>query len=211
MQGADIIEYDCNIPWRYGYLPIYDIRATNFSTAIVWYNNCFDYILQIVFQAFELFKQDRRYKEDMSFEEKLSLCTFRVFRDIHNEYPDNVEYNHLWDILNRCHVATSQLNDWANYAKHKGGIGYVGLKPDSPFEIYVGVPGESMESRTSEFESIKLDMDDSVSTLVEAHKAICVCLDEIVNFIDFSACKYAITEDGKFDIPDASSYVKIRF
>ena len=210
MQGADIIEYDCNIPWKYGYQPIYDIRATNFTTAIVWYNNCFDYVLQIVFLAFELFKKDRRYRDDMSFEEKLSLCTFKVFRDLHRDYPDDAGFNQLWEILDRCHNAISDLNEWANYAKHKGGIGYVGLKPDSPFQIYIGTPDGSMESRTSEFESIKLDMDESVSTLVDAHKALCSCLEEIVDFIDFGSCRYTITEDGKFDIPDRSSYVKIQ-
>lgn len=210
MQGADIIEYDCNIPWKYGYQPIYDIRATNFTTAIVWYNNCFDYILQIVFLAFELFKKVRRYRADMSFEEKLSMCTFKVFRDLHREYPDNEEFTQLWDILKRCHNAISELNEWANYAKHKGGIGYVGLKPDSPFQVYIGTTDGSMESRTSEFESIKLDMDESVSVLVEAHKALVSCLEEIVDFIDFESCRYTITEDGKFDIPEKSSYVKIQ-
>lgn len=209
MQSADIIEYDCNIPWKYGYQPIYEIRATNFTTAIVWYNNCFDYILQIVFLAFELFKKVRRYRADMSFEEKLSLCTFKLFRDLHREHPDNEDFTHLWNILERCHNAISILNEWANYAKHKGGIGYVGLKPDSPFQIYIGTPDGTTESRTSEFESIKLDMDKSVSTLVDVHKALGSCLEEIVAFIDFGACRYVITENGEFEIPDKSSYVKI--
>ena len=186
------------------------IFILTFTTAIVWYNNCFDYILQIVFLAFELFKKVRRYRADMSFEEKLSMCTFKVFRDLHREYPDNEEFTQLWDILKRCHNAISELNEWANYAKHKGGIGYVGLKPDSPFQVYIGTTDGSMESRTSEFESIKLDMDESVSVLVEAHKALVSCLEEIVDFIDFESCRYTITEDGKFDIPEKSSYVKIQ-
>lgn len=210
MQGADIIEYDCNVPWKYGYQPIYDIRTINFTTAIVWYNNCFDYVLQIVFLAFELFKKVRNYKDDMNFEEILRLCTFKVFRELHKDYLDNVAFTHLWDILDRCHRAITDVNDWANYAKHKGGIGYIGLNPESPVQIYIGQPDGSTESRTSEFEAIRLDMDESVSTLVAVHRALCSCLEEIVNFIDFESCKYTITEDGKFDIPDKSSYVKIQ-
>ena len=210
MQGADIIEYDCNIPWKYGYQPIYDIRATNFTTAIIWYNNCFDYILQIVYLAFGLGKKTRRYREDMTFEEELSLCTFKIFRELHSAYSDNEAFEQLWNILERIHDAISEVNIWANYAKHKGGIGYVGLHAESPFQIYVGTPGEIPESRTSEFESIKLDIDESVATMVNAHKALCEGLNEIVAFVNFQSCKYTLDENGRFVIPDVSDYVKVR-
>ena len=54
--------------------------------------------------------------------------------------------------------------------------------------------------------SYKFDYDPSN----EVHKALCSCLEEVVNFIDFGSCKYTITEDGEFDIPDKSLYVKVQ-
>ena len=87
------------------------------------------------------------------------------------------------EILDRCHNAISDLTKWAIYAKNKGGIGYVGLKPDTPFQVYIGTKAGAMESRTNEFESMKLDMNESVSTLIGAHKALCICLEEIIDFI----------------------------
>ena len=209
IQGSDILEYDCNVSWQYGYQPIYEIRTINFTTAIVWYNNCFDYILLIAFLAFELYKSVRRYKPEMAFEEIISLCTFRVFRDLHREHADNVQFTQLWNIIDDCHNLLTEINTWANYAKHKGGIGYIGLKPESPFQIHVESPDGTTESRTSDFESIKLDMEKSVPILVNAHKALLHCIDELVEFINFRACKYELDENGKMVIPETSTYVKI--
>lgn len=209
MKSANIIEYDCNVPWRYGYMPIYDMRAMNFTTAIVWYNNCFDYILQIAFLAFGLFKNVHQYKEDMTFEETLRLCTFKIFRILLKEYPDVVELGRLWNIINTCHESLSELNSWANYAKHKGGIGYIGLKPKAPFQILVESSKGVIESRTSEFEPIKLDMDLNIDTVVSAHKALCKCIEDLVDFINFEGAKYRIDENGNFEIPDRSTYVKV--
>lgn len=210
LESANIIEYDCNIPWKYGYQPIYDIRAMNFTTAIVWYNNCFDYILQIAFLAFELFEKMRRYRKEMTFEETLSLCTFKSFRDIHDSYLEDEEFNKLWNLLNTCHDSISDINTWANYAKHKGGIGYIGLKPESPFQVYTRTPDGVTESRTDEFESVKLDMDASETIVVKAHKALNICMTELVDFIDFESAKYSIDENGNFVIPEKSTYVKIQ-
>lgn len=210
MQGADIIKYDCDIPWKYGYQPIYDIRTINFTTAIIWYNNSFDYILQIAFLAFELFKKDKRFKDTMQFEELLRLCTFKTFSDIHSVYKHDASFKELWNILNDCHDAILDVNNWANYAKHKGGIGYVGLRPESPYKIYVGDNNGKVESRTSEFEPIILDIDKEVSTLINTHKELCNCLEKLVNFIGFENCAFTIDKDGNFDVPKESEYVKIQ-
>ena len=73
MRGANIIDLDCNVPWKYGYLPIFDLRTVNLTTAIIWYNNCFDHILQIAFLAFELYRDLKDFKPDMAFEDILSM------------------------------------------------------------------------------------------------------------------------------------------
>lgn len=211
MQGEDIIEYDCNLPWKYGYQLVFDIRTTNFTTAIIWYNNCFDYILQIAFLAFCLYKKMPRFRENMQFEEILKLCTFKSIRELHESNSDNQGLNELWIILKECHDSISDLNEWANYLKHKGGIGIVGLKPDSPFQIYIGKPGETPESRTSEFESIKLDLDESIIKTRDMHNSLICCLNRLVDFIGFENAKFSIDEEGRYVIPERNSYMKIDF
>ena len=54
-QSTNILDYDCRVNWKAGYNGIYALRTMNFETAIVWYNNCFDYIIQIAFLAFGLY------------------------------------------------------------------------------------------------------------------------------------------------------------
>lgn len=210
MRGANIIDLDCNIPWKYGYLSIFDLRTINLTTAIIWYNNCFDYVLQIAFLAFELYRDLKDFKQDMEFEDILRLCSFGNFIKIHKKRTNDSSFEELWAIIEECHTALSNINTWANYAKHKGGIGYIGLKPESPYQIYVGDPDGKMESRTSEFEPIQLDADLCIPELIAGHQAICNCIAALVDFIEYPKAKYRIDEKGRFDIPDKSTYVKIQ-
>ena len=210
MKSANILEYDVVLPWRYGYQPIFDIRATNFTTAVIWYNNCFDYILQIAFLAFELYKKMPKYQDTMDFEDILKLCTYKNIRYLHNNNSNNTALNELWQMLDECHTKILDVNIWANYAKHKGGIGFIGLKPNSPYKIYIAKPGEQPESRTDDFEPIKLDLDDSIKKMVDIHEALLSCISKLVNFIDFSKAKYTINDEGDFVIPSKDSYVKIQ-
>lgn len=209
LQSADILEYDCCVNWKAGYLAVYGIRAMNFSTAIIWYNNCFDYIVQIAFLAFGLYKGIKRYNESLPFEEVLKLCTYNSLKTLHDNNPDNIGLTDLWNIIEKCRAARQDLNEWANYSKHKGGLGFVGLKPDSPFQIFVGTPDGGYESRISEFEAIILDMDQSVEKVVASHEALTKCLRELMDFINFPAAQHSINSEGKFVIPDKSTYRKV--
>lgn len=209
MRGANILDYDCNIPWRYGYQPIFDLRTINLTTAIIWYNNCFDHVLQIAFLAFELYRDLKEYKQDMAFEDILRLCSYKNFARIHQKRSNDNSFSELWRIIDACHTALTNVNTWANYAKHKGGIGYIGLKPECPYQIFVGEPDGRIESRTSEFEPIRLDADQCIPELVSVHHAICNCISALVDFIDYPKANYRIDENGRFDIPDKSSYVKV--
>lgn len=210
MRGANIIDLDCNIPWKYGYLSIFDLRTINLTTAIIWYNNCFDYVLQIAFLAFELYRDLKDYKQDMAFEDILRLCSYSNFTKIQRKHINDTSFSELWTIIEECHKALSNINTWANYAKHKGGIGYIGLKPECPYQIFVGEPGGKVESRTSEFEPIRLDVDQCIPELVSGHQAICKCISALVDFIDYPKAKYTLDENGRIDIPEKSTYVKIQ-
>ena len=67
-----------------------------------------------------------------------------------------------------------------------------------------------MEARTSEFEPIQLDADQCISELVAGHQAICNCIAALVDFIEYPKANYRIDENGRFDIPEKSTYVKIQ-
>ena len=210
MRGANIIDLDCNVPWKYGYLPIFDLRTVNLTTAIIWYNNCFDHILQIAFLAFELYRDLKDFKPDMAFEDILRMCSYKNFTKIHNKRANDTNFSELWTIIEDCHKALSNINIWANYAKHKGGIGYIGLKPQCPYQIFVGSPDGKVESRTSEFEPVQLDADQCIPELVAGHQAICNCIAALVDFIEYPKANYKIDKNGRFDIPEKSTYVKIQ-
>lgn len=207
-QSCDLFEYDCNVNWKTGYGPIFSIRCMNFKSAIVWYNNCFDYILQIPFLAFKIYKSVRGYNSNMDFETILKMCTFKVFRNLHDTHEHDSNISRLWEILSNCRDAISDITKWANYSKHKGGIGFIGLKAESPFQIFIGEPGK-LEKRTSEFECIKLELDESIQKAIDTHKALYNCLDELVDFIDFGKAHHSIDEQGRMVIPDKQTYVKI--
>ena len=81
---------------------------------------------------------------------------------------------------------------------------------NSPYKIYIAKPGEQPESRTDDFEPIKLDLDDSIKKMVDIHEALLSCISKLVNFIDFSKAKYTINDEGDFVIPSKDSYVKIQ-
>lgn len=208
-QSSNILDYDCRVNWKSGYNGIYAIRTMNFETAIVWYNNCFDYIIQVAFLAFGLYKGLKKYRTDSSLEEILKLCTYNSLKMLYENNPDNKGLSKLWDIIETCRIERQDLNDWANYSKHKGGLGFLGLKPDFPVQVYMAAPGGKPECRTSEFESIILDIDECKDTVVAAHNSLVKCLNELMEFIDFPRGQFSLDDKGRFVLPDPAKYHKV--
>ena len=139
----------------------------------------------------------------------LKLCTYNALKVLHENNPENIALTELWNIIERCRILRQELNDWANYSKHKGGLGFVGLKPESPVQIVIGKPGGGYEVRTSEFEPISIDMDQCVEKVISAHEALINCMNELMDYIDFQAAQHSIDEQGRFVFPDKSSYRKV--
>ena len=208
-QSANILDYDCRVNWKSGYNGIYALRTMNFETAIVWYNNCFDYIIQIAFLAFGLYKGIKKYSASSPFDEVLKLCTYNSLKTLHENNPDNEGLSQLWDIIETCRVDRQTLNDWANYAKHKGGLGFVGLKPESPVLVYMAEPGGKPECRTSEFDTITLDIDECKESVIAAHNALIKCLNDLLDFIDFPQGQFTLNAENKIALPDPAKYHKV--
>jgi len=182
----------------------------DFTTAVVWYNSCIDYILQITYFAFGIYKKTDGYSDEMSHEDLLKKCTYCSMSEIYGKYKTVPNYKALWKIINKCNNALSVVNLWANYIKHKGGIAFEGLNPPDPFKMRITDQAGNVIAESNDFDAIKIDLDCSLIVLKEAHNAIYDCIKELVDFINFeSAIPKNDPKNNQLVIPYKADYVKV--
>ena len=80
-----ILDLNVNLEWKHGYAPIYYQRCFNSSTAIIWYNNVFDSILQIIYKAFGIYKFHPNYSSSLTFHNVLRECDYRFLNKFYKE------------------------------------------------------------------------------------------------------------------------------
>lgn len=210
LNSQNLLTTDYDIHWASGYGPQFMIRTMDFTTAVVWYNNCFDYVLQIVYLSFELYKQLRDYKDSWSFEKILKQCSYTTINDIYTSNSTANNFTTLWNIIKACQNSLRDVNSWANFIKHKGGINFVGLTADEPFHATVRNENGDIVAESGDFDAIKIDLDSSILKLQSTHNALCECLTQLVAFIDYTAAVPQSDSTGeRMLIPDKSQYVKI--
>ncbi|MGG1314568.1 hypothetical protein [Cohnella laeviribosi] len=201
-------DFECN--WSTGYGPQFLLRTMDFTTAVVWYNTCFDYILQIVYFAFGIYKKTDGYTDQTSHEDLLKKCTYNFMGQIYSKHKTVPNFKTLWKIVTKCYSALSEINTWANYIKHKGGISFTGLIAPDPFLIKLTDSNGNVIAESSDFESIEIDLDSSLNVLKDAHMALYDCFNNLIDFIDFqSAVPQNHPEKEGFVIPSPASYVKV--
>lgn len=206
---ATLLDYNCNIKWSCGYGGQFMLRSFDLATAITWYNNCYDYVLQVVYLAFELYKLVPKYSTFWTFEDTLKKCSYKTIKDIYMANSTISNFTALWIILDSCRTQLQDVNEWANYIKHKGGLEIIGLYPEPPFYMMITDANGNKVAESGEFYPIKIDMDNAITVLQNAHKALYDCLNQITTFIDYSAAVPQTNPDGKMLIPDKRSYVKV--
>lgn len=201
-------DFECN--WSAGYGPQFLLRTMDFTTSVVWYNSCFDYILQVVYFAFGIYKKTDGYADQTSHEVLLKKCTYNTMGEIYSQYKTVPNYKTLWKIISKCYNALSKINLWANYIKHKGGISFKGLNAPDPFHIKMTDSEGKIITESSDFESIEIDLDGSLNELKDVHKSLYACINDLIDFIDFkSAIPQKHPEKDGLVIPNPSSYVKV--
>jgi hypothetical protein len=210
MNSFNLIKTDFDVNWSSGYGPQFLLRTIDFTTAVVWYNSCFDYLLQIVYFAFGLYKKIDGYSTQVTHNELLKKCTYYSIGEVYSKNKNETNFKALWKIITKCSNSLSDVNLWANFIKHKGGISFDGLYPPDPLAISMTDHNGNIIAESSDFESIKLDLDSSLNLLKDAHKALYECINEVIDFIDF---KGAVPtkhphKDGLV-IPNKTTYVKI--
>jgi tetratricopeptide (TPR) repeat protein len=210
MNSKTLIKTDFDANWSFGYGPQFLLRTIDFTTAVVWYNSCFDYILQIVYFSFGIYKKTVGYSDQTPHDELLKNCTYKFMRDTYRQYKKDPNYRAIWKIISKCYSALSEVNSWANYIKHKGGISFHGLNPPDPFTTMISDLQGNVLAESLDFESIKIDMDNSLSLLKDAHMALYNCINEVIYFIDFKgAVPIKHPEKEGLVIPSKTSYVKV--
>lgn len=206
INSALLLDKDFNLHWEQGYVPQFLIRCLNFGTAATWYANSFDHILQIVFWGMNLYssvtdRDGNPYDETWDTKKTVALCTYGfVVGELKTRGCSDVRAQ-----LTTCSAQIEEVREWSNYIKHKGGIDYKYLEPDAPFELYLMPISESQKENSppkmgdefqppdeqftiKEFKSpIQIDIDEQLSELQKAHRAIHHCLGEIVKAVGFEA------------------------
>ena len=193
-----IIDSNENMPWANGYLAQYSLRCLFFGTAATWYSNTFDQLLQSVYWAYELYTSavDRKgntYDNTWDAKKMMSFCTYEFVVGELKKRNLNV----VRKLLTTCYGKIEEVRCWANYIKHKGGIEYLHLTPESPLKIYVAPAGDAEKLgdyarfEITNFKSpVEIDIDEKITVLECTHKELFECITAIIAEIDY--CKYLL-------------------
>lgn len=187
IEGSNILDLNINIGWDSGYLGLYIIRSMKINNAIMWYNNFFDSIMQVIFMAFGIYKKHKEYNDSLEYSKILKLCDFSFLSKFYGENKNLKNFKELWSILSDFQKTNIKINEWANYIKHKGGIEYKGIYIDmnNIFKCDIVDSNGKIIRSTDDFKPIILDLDDVIKELNKAHIKHIHSLEKLINFINF--------------------------
>lgn len=195
MKSSMLLENNQSIPWSYGYIPHFSFRCTYFGTAATWYSNTFDQILQMVYWAYGLYtsvvdRSGKPYNDTWNAKQTMAGCNYDfIVKELKVR-----GLNTLRSLLTSCFASISEVRSWANYIKHKGGVEYLYLEPEPPFEVYIRPANDSSPNDMSlddrfaikHFKSpVKVDIDSEMTVMVNTHKTLYECINRIISEIDF--------------------------
>ena len=208
IESMNIIENNSKINWECGYCGIYLLRTIRINDAIMWYNNFFDAIMQIAFIGFGIYKKHEKYEEKMPYNKKISLCNYKFLSDFYGNNKEIPNLKSLWKIVSKSKNINQNVNKWANFIKHKGGLDYKGIKIENPFFMSVkDANGETMY-QNDDFDSPVLELDDVIKELERVNNEQCTILKDLADFFEFEkACCRNI--NGKEVLPKTEEYKKI--
>jgi hypothetical protein len=100
LSSHDLIKTDFEFNWNNGYGLFFLIRTMDFTTSVVWYNSCFDYMLLTIYFAFGVYTKMDGYSDEDSHETLLKRCTYYSLGEIYSKYKTVPNYKTLWKIIN---------------------------------------------------------------------------------------------------------------
>lgn len=184
-QSSQLVTSNNILGWNGGYYIQFWSRSLNLMTAILWYNNCFDYILQIIFLSQGMYRSMKRLGPKSKIETILKYCTLNTVLS-HLDKINTTKSLELWKIVSDLSQQHEEMKELANTIKHRGGIVVKGLDIETKYRIKIQneASDETFNSRElEEIETIKIDIDDTISKLFVENENFVTTLKKVVEKI----------------------------
>ncbi len=166
------------------------IRFEFLKNAIIWYNSCYDYILQIVYFGFDFNKPISSRSEYLM---ELKKCRYQrpqkpsktFYTEFEKIASKNLDAQELFERLNTFYFDNKgKLRAWANKLKHQGGIelDILYAKP-----LGCGLVNEDCKELFSDYYIIPtiISLDEVFKEVIRVHIEIVQIVDYLYNFIGF--------------------------
>lgn len=171
------------------------MQASYVNTSIIWYNNCFDLLLQVVWVFYRIWEDNSKSKVSTTssdwtldqIEQMLKECKYDMFQKW------NGKNNKLDAIVNFHNLEVSRkVRNWANEIKHRSPLHIKGIGSGSPIRVayfnnidkIINDEGKisikinlSEDKYDSHKTNEKYDIGGLVSVLIEYHKELCGCIE----------------------------------
>lgn len=165
------------------------LRAQYLQNSILWYNSCEDYILQIVWFAFDFYKDLNRYEDEMR------KCKYSIIYKELNRYKDLENAGLLLKYLSSYHQDDNVkfIRNLADALKHKQLINIMGLNI-----------GRLMSFKSNTFSSSLLekkwiDLDESIEKIKQVHIKIIELGSFLIELINFQGM-FVLNEVGQIEL-----------
>lgn len=174
LEGFRKLHLYSTLKWDSGGSGQYWIRTSYLNNAIIWYNSCFDILLQTLWIGKRYFIGVKPNNNQPSF----------VMADLYSKYEDIIKVplttrlkdkemcikNFVDDITYRC------IRDKANQLKHRNGLRYKEFcDPNLMMFAFGDYNSRSTESSTN--------IEEVIAELISYHKAFVVLVDEVKNIV----------------------------
>lgn len=172
--------------WENGYYFYFYERTNHLLSSIIWYNNCFDYILQIVYLSQSLYLNNSKLSANSKIDTIIKKCTFDSVKHGLKKDVTNNKYQQLLKVLEALSISHNEIRELANSIKHRGGVSVNGLEPKKMYEINLLDENGEVTHSSRELEEVKelnIDIDTVLPLLYDEHTIYVNAIREIVNII----------------------------
>lgn len=153
------------------YADCFLIRSFDFNTAIMWYNTCFDYILQAFCARFCLYNElTTEDTKKMNFKDLVKLVDFEAINSLAANHSSNREFNVWIKNIRKCRQDISNLNNTTNILKHRGGVKIKNFDLDPLMRIE-----KDAKCNLDYFNVQEIDIDENFQLLIDSHNSIVKC------------------------------------
>jgi hypothetical protein len=157
------------------------------KNAIIWYNSCYDYLLLIIYFAFEFSKPKINTRQnyenelkDIKWNKKSTKGFYVAFSKI-SEYDNYAKV--LFDKYNNFY-SNSSIRDWANSLKHRGGLILKDLCSERLSFAVINDDNSRFES--SYVDTTTVSMKEILDKLIEEDQKIVEFTNYLFDFIGFN-------------------------